>query len=446
MSLFNRSTGLPNSLNKVKILSLLDVGSNKIACMIVKLTPQANLRSLYQRTHKIEVLGFCCQKAHGISCGVIVDMAAAARSISMAITAAENQAGLVIDSVIVSFSANHVSNKKCEGSLKFLEQTIAKNNVASVMKNALEKIDQSSQRLLHAVPLEYYIGYLGKKTLVVDPIDMQAEQLDITMHTLVADKQPLINLELCINRAHMSVEAFVVSPLASCLSSVMEEEANKGVVCLDLGAGSTSACVVKAGKMIYVDSVPIGGERVTKDIAEIFNISMAEAEKLKLEHGSCSYDEKDELKTFFLNSYIAGEGNYQEEYPKAYLASVISARVKETIEIMRNRLYNAGVEKIVNRQIVLTGGGSQLPGIKQVVADIMGAQVRIGRPYGVSSAISQVRSSCFSTILGLAVYPQMLQLQTPALQEVLLNGDKAMMEQNNKPWALITKWFKGTSA
>ncbi|WP_370931857.1 cell division protein FtsA [Bartonella sp. DGB1] len=439
MGLFNRSTTLTNFRSKSRILSLLDVGSNKVACMIVRLVPQPETTSLYQRTHKIEKLGFYCQRSHGISRGSVVDMAAAESAIRIAVDRAETQAGVIVNSLIVSLSGNHIYNYNCRGSKKFIEQNINKRLIQNVIKYSLKNIEDIPQKLLYAAPINYYIG---GKTRVVDPMHMYADQLDVDVYAILADRQNLCNLEVCLNRAQLAVESFVPAPVASAISSITADDAKNGVVCIDFGAGSTSACVVKDEKIIHVDSINMGGDMVTSDIATVLNINIIEAEKIKLAYGAYRVDQKNDMKNFTVNSFVPGEGHCREEYSYSFLSSIIRARVKETIELLRKRLYNAGVGNILSRNIVITGGASLLPWLKEAIAELTKAQVRQGRPFGVAGLDKAASNGSYSTLVGLAVYPQMLQRQQISLQNIITPIDQLTMIEYEKPLSFITKWLK----
>ncbi|TIU16026.1 MAG: cell division protein FtsA, partial [Mesorhizobium sp.] len=129
-----------------------------------------------------------------------------------------------------------------------------------------------------------------------DPRGMVGDQLGVDMHVLTGDAAPLRNLELCINRSHLSVERMVATPYASGLAALVDDELEMGAACIDMGGGTTTISVFSEGKFVHGDAIAIGGNHVTLDMAKGLSTSLDAAERLKVMHGSAlpgSADDRD---------------------------------------------------------------------------------------------------------------------------------------------------------
>lgn len=236
---FDKALSFRTHTQKTRILSVLDIGSSKIACMIVRLTPCNDLTYLYGRTHQIEILGFGCRQSSGIKNGIIVDLDKAEQAIRSVVDIAERMAGLFIDSLIVNIPSSCVKSSVRRSHIMIAGEVTEK-HLEEGLRQIIDKDMNGSSCVLQVLPLRYY---LDNTVLVEYPIGMAANSLGIDVHVLTVDSAPLRNLELCINRAHLSVQAVVPSSFASGISSLMADEARLGAVCIDMGAGTTEAAV-----------------------------------------------------------------------------------------------------------------------------------------------------------------------------------------------------------
>lgn len=386
---------------KVRLLTVLDVGSTKITCIIARLRPRDRLNYLHGRTHQMEVLGFGVQRSYGVKSGNIVDMASAEQSIRLAVDAAEQQAGLVVDSLIVNFSCGHLRSDIVKGSVKLGSRQVNRANMRSALANASRKAVAMERHVAHFMPLHYS---LDNNSNVADPIGMVGDELGVDVHLVTAESAALRNLELCLNRAYLTAEAMVATPLASGLAALVDDETRLGAACIDIGGGTTTFSVFSDGLFVHAGSIPVGGHHVTLDIARGFSTPVAAAERLKVMHGSSLQNDVDDRHMITI-APIAGE-NAETQYPRGVLNRIIRARVEETLEMVRDRLNRSGYGHVVGKRVVLTGGGSQLTGLAETARQILGRNVRVGRPLGVSGLPAMAKGAAFATSVGLLIYPQ----------------------------------------
>ena len=225
MRLFSSSdTGMRAISRRAAIVSILDVGSTKICCLIARLVPlepDETSDTLRGRTHSIEVLGIGHQRSRGIKSGVVTNLDAAEQAIRLAVDAAERMAGITVESLIVNVSCGRLQGETYSATVALSGQEVGEAEIGRVLAAGRRHSITEGRSLVHSLPIGYSIDSDGG---IADPRGMIGQQLGVDMHMVTADSQPLRNLELCINRSHLSIETLVASPYASALSVLVEDE------------------------------------------------------------------------------------------------------------------------------------------------------------------------------------------------------------------------------
>lgn len=385
------------------IISVLDIGSNKICCIIARLRPCEESQHLRGRTHRVQVIGIGHQKSRGVKSGVIIDLDRAEQAIRLAVDAAERMAGLTIDSLLVNVSAGRLRSETLSATIDLSGHTADSADIRRVLQAGTRQALRAERQVVHALPVGFV---LDTERGIQDPRGMVGDMLGVDMHVLTADAAPLRNLELCVNRAHLSVEGMVATPYASGLSVLVDDEGDMGAACIDLGSGTTNMSIFHEGKMVHASSVPIGGGHVTMDLARGLSMRLEDAERLKVVHGAALSVNGDERELISIRPLGEGHDDNVIQVPRAVMNRIIRARIEETLEIIRDRLNHSGSGHLAGKRVVLTGGGAQLPGLPDVARKILGRNVRVGRPLGVAGLPETAKGPAFSTAVGLMIYPQ----------------------------------------
>ncbi|CDO47156.1 cell division protein FtsA [Bartonella henselae] len=396
---------------KTRFLTVLDVGSSKIVCLIACLRPLKHAHYLHGRTHSMEILGFGVQRSRGIKSGVVMDIFAAEQSIRLAVDAAEKMAGLVVDSVIVNFSSSRLQSALINGVVSLNGREVTKRDIRVAFADVSRKAFNAERHVVHSVPVSYVLD--GDKG-ISDPVGMIGDLFGVDVHVVTAETAALRNLETCINRAHLSVEAMVVTPFASGLAVLMNDEAHLGAACIDFGGGTTTFSMFSEGKFVHADALAVGGHHVTLDVARGFSMSLPEAERLKVVYGSALVTSADER--HMVNVTEIGNEHREIQYPRAVLGRIIRARVEEILEMVRDCLNRSGFGHIIGKRVILTGGASQLTGLPEMARTILGRNVRIGRPLGISRLPSLAKGAAFTSAVGLLIYPQLVGFEEKTMQ------------------------------
>jgi cell division protein FtsA len=354
-------------------------------------------------------------------------------SIRAAVDAAEEMANQRIKSVIVNVSGGQPASANVKVEVALNGHAINEADLRRMLEHGRAHHDSPDRELLHAIPVDYTIdGNEG----IRDPRGMFGERLGVAIHVIAALTGPVRNLNTVINRCHLDVDSRVVSPFAAGLACLVDDERELGVTCIDMGGGTTSLAVFMAGQLVHTDLIPIGGSHVTSDIARGLSTPVTQAERLKTLYGSAlpsPSDDREMLKVPLVGEDDQGSSN---QVPRSLLNQIIQPRIEETFELVRSRLEECGFDKTVGRRVVLTGGGSQMQGIRDLASGILDKQVRLGRPVGFQGLPEAVGGPAFSVCAGLVRFA--------TTHRVASRGRKGARDEDDDatPFGRIGRWLK----
>ncbi|NVK33756.1 MAG: cell division protein FtsA [Rhodobacteraceae bacterium] len=389
------------------VMSVLDIGSTKICCLIAKLTPADESTLFAGRSHSIEVLGYGYQRSRGIKSGVVVDMDAAEQAIRLAVDSAERMAGVTVESLIANVSCGRLQSEIYSATVPLAAEAVSEGDIQRVLSAGSSHSVAEGRAVNHALPISYSLdGNRGMR----DPRGMMGTKLGVDMQVVTTEVAPVRNLELCINRGHLHVETMVATPYASGLSTLVDDESELGVACIDMGGGTTTLSVFVEGHMVHLDAIAVGGNHITTDIARAFATRLHDAERLKTLYGSPLSSSSDDQEMLTVPP-LESDSELPNQIPRSALTRVIRPRVEEILELVRDRLTASGFAGRVGKQVVLTGGASQLTGLSEVARRVLGRNVRLGRPLGVAGLPEAAKGPAFAAAVGLLIYPQVAQIE-----------------------------------
>jgi cell division protein FtsA len=312
---------------------------------------------------------------------------------------------------------------------------VAPEDLKKVLSAASVQSMRQDRAMLHSLPTGFSLD--GERG-IRDPLSMFGDSLGVDMHVVTAEKTALKNLELCINRAHLSVEGMVATPYASGLAALVDDEVELGCACIDMGGGTTTISVFAQGKLVHTDAVSLGGHHITTDLARGLSTRIEDAERLKVVHGSALPTSADDRDIVAVPPIGEDDQDQPTHVPRSLISRIVKARIDETLELIRDRIQKSGFSPIVGKRIVLTGGASQLTGLPEVARRILTRNVRIGRPLGVSGLPAAAKGPAFSTTVGLMIYPQVADQETHPAQGGLISG----WSDGNSRVARVGQWLK----
>jgi cell division protein FtsA len=392
---------------RASTVCVLDVGTSKVAAIIARLKPADEDELLSGRTHAIEVVGYGYQQSRGVKSGAVVDLDKAEHAIRRAVDAAEQMAGVTVESLIVTQTAGRLASEAFGATVDLDMGTVREGDIRRVLAAAGRHNISDGRSALHALPIGYSLdGQDG----IRDPRGMVGDVLGVDVNVVTADRSAQDNMALAIHRCHLDVDGVVAAPYASGLAALVDDEAELGAACVDIGGGTSTIAIFSEGNLVHVDGIAIGGHHVTMDIAHCLSIRLEEAERLKTLHGSAVSSSRDDRDALTIHTIGEEDGGAPQTIPRTTLNAIIRPRVDEILELVRDRLVASGFSGRIGRRVVLTGGGSQLTGLADVARSVFGRPVRLGRPLGVKGLPIAARGAAFSAVIGLLIYPQL----TPA--------------------------------
>jgi len=373
------------------LVAALDIGSAKMMCVIARIGGD----------RKPRLLGFGHQAAAGVRKGVITDMEAATAAISAVVQEAETMADERIDSVFVTMAGGGAVSSIAHAETAVAGHPVSDADVQRVLHLARAQAPIAGSRLLHALPLGFI---LDEARGIDEPKGLFGDTLGVALHMVSADEGPARSVEAAAARAHLEVDGVVASGYAAGLGVLTPDEASLGATVIDIGGGAASVAIFLDDKPIFVDSIPVGGQTVTQDIALVLRTPVAEAERLKAIQGSCIAAAADEHRPISAPAIGEEDTILGQPATRADLVRVIHVRMEEVFEMIQQRIKDAGLDRASGGSLVLTGGGASLHGVAELAGRVMGKRARIGRPAGVMGLDERLSDPCFAAAIGLLRY------------------------------------------
>lgn len=372
------------------IFGALDIGSTKITCMIGRAEADGTRR----------ILGFGWQKGRGIRHGAITDLDEAERAIRAAVGQAEDMADTRLRAVTVNLGCGQPESRLFNVQWPVGGRVVSEDDIRHVVQEGRHRAESEGRDTIHILPLSFSVDETMR---VEDPRGLHCETLTARLHVIDAVSSALRNLQTCLHRCDLEISELVSAPFAAGLATLVEDERELGTTVIDMGGGATSFAVFAEGQLLHTGSTLVGGIHVTNDIARLLSTPVAHAERLKTLYGSCQASPDDERE--MLPVPLVGEEEHQiAKVPRSMVVSIIRPRLEEIFEIVKDRLENSGLSRVAGARVVLTGGACQLAGARELAAQILGKQVRLGRPVGLRGLPDAASGPAFATGAGLLAW------------------------------------------
>jgi cell division protein FtsA len=379
------------------IIAGLDVGTSKVTTVIGELGPEGIL----------DIIGEGTVPSQGLKRGVVVNLERTTEAIRQSLHQAERVAGVKVEEVVVGVGGAHLKSVTSHGLAAIRRgHSIAESDVERAIEQAKAYPFDGELELLHALPLEFKVdGQEG----IRDPVGMAGVRLEVEVHLIAAARGPLSNLRRAVEDAGLSIQALVAQPLASGLGVLSPEEEKMTVLLLEVGGGTTNVAVFREGRLAHSAVLPLGGDHVTQDIAQLLKIPFEEAERVKRKYGAALPELADPELVLEINQ----EGGSLGEVPAPELARIIRPRLREILHLARQSVDEAlgPLEVRVNR-VVLSGGTALLRGFDLLTRQQYSLPVRVGKPHGVSGLTDVVATPAHAAAVGLVRYGATLPLKS----------------------------------
>jgi cell division protein FtsA len=388
------------------VISVLDIGTTKIACLILRFDGEEPKReadgvgSLAGQS-SFRIVGAATTRSRGVRFGEIASMQETERAIRTVVQAAQKMANVRVDHAIACFSGGLPRSYGLTGEAMVQSGTVGEQDVARVMAACELPAIGEGREVLHAQPVNFTLDH---RTGLSDPRGQVGQRLSVDMHLMTVDEHVIQILLQAIKRCDLELAGIASAGYTSALSALVEDEQELGAACVDMGGGTTSLSIFLKRHMIYADCVAMGGEHVTSDISKGLQVSQAQAERMKNMYGGVLATGMDDREMIEISGETGDWERDRRRVSRAELIGIMRPRVEEILEEVRARLDAAGFDHMPSQQIVLTGGGSQIPGLDTLAPRILGQQVRIGRPLRVQGLPQAATGAAFASAVGLCLF------------------------------------------
>ena len=374
---------------KSEIVVGLDIGTTKITVLVGE----------KDQYGKLDILGTGKAVSNGVMRGVVANIDKTVSSIKIAVEQAEMESGIEIDEVYVGIAGQHIKSLQHRGEMVRDEITeeICKEDLEKLTDNMFKLVTIPGEEVIHVIPQEYTVD---GEDFIQDPKGMAGVKIEANFHIITAKVAAVNNILRCVKKAGLTPKNLILEPFASAVAVLDEDELQEGVCLVDIGGGTTDVAIFLDGIIRHTAVIPFGGNVITKDIKQGIQILEKQAEMLKIKFGSAmSSSTKDNV----IVSIPGLRGKDPKEVSVRNLSAVIESRMKEIIDLVNYQIKSSGYQDKLMTGIVITGGGSQLRHLPQLVSYITGKEVRLGLPnehLGKDSK-SLIKSPIYSTGVGL---------------------------------------------
>jgi cell division protein FtsA len=368
----------------------LDIGTTKICCVTAEPADSGG----------IVVTGVGVSPSSGLKRGIVADLDATVHAIEDAVSRASRQSGRDIYSVYAGVTGEHIASLNSHGVIAVTnsDREIREEDVDRVEEAARVIVIPPDRKILHAIPRSYSVdGQNGIK----HPVGMSGTRLEVETHIVTGAHTFLENVEKCVSRAGLGLEAMVLEPVAAAQALISPAEKDLGVALVDIGGGTTDIGVFFGGEIYYSAILPVGGNHVTNDIAQLLRVAVDEAERVKIEHGNAAAQGVGDDEKFPITQIGRAEPRHLR---RRALCEIIEARMQELMQMIQKELKKSGVYEQLPAGVILAGGGSLLKGTPELASQVLGIPVRFGKPGRVTGLADAVSGPEYATAVGLALY------------------------------------------
>lgn len=367
--------------------------------------------------------GIVCVKAQavhaseGIKSGMIINMELAESSIVGTIYDLEKTCDKSVKQAVISLSGANVKSYYIAQKIKVSGNVVTNIDIKKLITKALAEFKTPGKEIIHYFPLEFR---LDNNQIVENPLELHATEISCQLHIIAADSSMIMNLIRCFSKNQVEIGDIILAIYASSLAVLTEDEMELGTTIIDMGAHTTSYAIILKGKIIYTNSVPIGGHDITLNIAKKLSISSKDAEKLKILYGNA-------MPQLLLKDAIIELENQNRSVTAMQISSIIAPIIENIFNSIKKQISDISLDHLAASQVVITGGASALQGVKHCANNIFQKQIRIARYDTMPGFVESYNPLSHSTLMG------MIKFKTSSL-----------ITQYSKDYIENTNWFKKT--
>ena len=363
----------------------LDIGTSKVVAVVGEIDTDGT----------IDIVGIGSHPSKGLKKGVVVNIESTVNAIQRAVEEAELMAGCQIHSVYVGIAGNHIRSMNSHGIVAIKDREVERADIDRVIDAAQAVAIPADQKILHVLPQEYVIDNQGG---IKEPLGMSGVRLEAKVHLVTCAETAAQNIEKCVQRCGLEVDAIVLEQLASSYSVITDDERDLGVCMVDIGGGTSDIAIFTEGSIRHTGVIPIAGDQVTSDIAMALRTPTQHAEEIKIRYACALAQLTGPDETIKVPS--VGD-RPPRDLSRQSLAEVVEPRYDELFTLIQGEIRRSGFEELIPAGVVLTGGTSKMEGVVELAEEIFHMPVRVGAPQHTRGMHDIIRNPIYATAVGL---------------------------------------------
>ncbi len=380
--------GLFKSKKLSNLITVIDIGSSKITCLIAKINEQ---------DHEYKVIGNSQNISNGFRLGNVTNIKDLSTSIAKAVSSSEKMAGVSINKAHIVFNGGKQTSILHNSETQIVNGEITDNEIHKLISDCIHNATSPNLKLLHAIPVKFFID---ESSSIKNPKGMVGHILKGEVNICSIGESTLSNIARIIERNHIEIESFISSTYSNGFSSLNKEELRLGCTLIDFGATTTSVGIFYEDSLIYSFDIPLGGHNITNDIASGLSTTIKEAERIKVLHGNL-------YNSTFSSDEQINIANQDQSNTDAFqtvsigiINEIIKARISEIFEIIEKHLKIKKFDHFLKTKAVFTGGASQITGLEEISKNLLSRYTRVSLPVRLNGLPDAACTSNFATVIG----------------------------------------------
>ena len=399
----------------------VDIGTDKITSIMARVGTEGELK----------VLGTGVVTSQGVNKGRIENIVEVQEAVAASLEEAQRYIGNSVPTgIYASVSGSHLT------SLNTREEVGNPDDVGDISSRLLDRLLRGSfpdvgpnQEILHVIPTGYHVDGMSG---IRNPVGLHGNLVEVEAHVVMGDSVILKNTVKAIETNKSTVKSMVLHSLASAEATLTGDEREMGVVLVDIGGGTTDLAIYRQGQPWYSAVIPVGGSQLTRDLSVALKTPLYMTEEMKIKWGSVMPEMIASDDEVVIPSF---QGQPKHSLSRRILCEPLEARMLEIIKMIVLKVRQSGLREFPAGGLVLTGGGSEMTGLSDLVLKILGGQVRIAYPEGIAGLPAQLRKPAFSAAVGLLLWGIKHQGETRSS----MNGGRSITRSKSWRWGLGRK-------
>jgi len=401
----------------------LDLGTTKVGGVVGRVSGRY-----------CECLAAAMVPNRGLKQGMVADIAETAQGIREVTARLQRSVGVALGPAWIGITGAQLTSATVRGAVcvaKPLRGVTFDDVQRALAKADREMVLPPDREIVHSLPRAFRLDGLPG---VANPVGMAGQHLEVETHIVTATTASLQNVERALEQAGVAIADIVAEPVATGRAILAPDEQDLGVAVLDIGGGTTDVAVFEKGSVCFTAAVPVAGQHITRDLAVGLRVSVDEAERIKVEHGTAraaqvAADEELPIRT-------AGTDDLRVVARRS-VAEIIEARVEEILDLVYQRLCDAKPPVRIPAGLVVTGGAALLPGILELAEQRFGLPVRLGTPRVAGAFGSVVDSPVYATAVGLVAFADEVDGRARAPR---IHGVETALHAMHEWWRSLVPW------